>query len=334
MDVNKIRISYGSAAKLGLLSKVKIQDPPSTCYLMTYISGKCVANCGFCPQARSSKSSLDKLSRISWPVYPFSEVLTKIKYMTPSKRFKRICIQTLNYPENFEDVRRIVSEIKKELSIPISIAIPPMSEKKLWELKRLGVQRVGIALDAATEKTFEKVKGKLAKGPYNWKSHYKALIEATKIFTEGQVSTHIIIGLGDTQKEIMNIIIQLKQYKITPALFAFTPIKGTDLQDLNQPKLLDFRKCQLGRHLLFNQNKKLSDITFNNKGDIINFNINKRELRNIIDENKAFMTSGCPDCNRPYYTSKPSGPMYNFPRKLTEKEKKKIYNQLKDFTKF
>jgi biotin synthase len=334
MDVNKIRVSIGSAAQLELVSNIKISEPPTTCYLMTYVEGKCAANCGFCPQARESKSSMDRLSRVTWPVYSFSEFLTKIKYMIPSKRFKRICLQILNYPDNFKDISEIITQLKKETSIPISIAIPPMDNKKLRDLRLLGVERVGIALDAATEQTFEKVKGKLVKGPYSWKTHYEALLNATKIFREGAVSTHIIVGLGDSQKKIMNLIFKLKQHHITPALFAFTPIKGTYLEAQNPPNLLDFRKIQLGRYLLLNENKSLKDITFNNKGVIISFNINKADLLNIVDDSIAFMTTGCPDCNRPYYTSKPSGPIYNFPRKLTKSEKDQIYDQLKSFTKF
>ncbi|MBD3211583.1 MAG: radical SAM protein [Candidatus Lokiarchaeota archaeon] len=334
MDVNKIRVSIGSAGQLGLVSNIKIADSPTTCYLMTYVEGKCAANCGFCPQARESESSMDRLSRVTWPAYSFSEFLIKIKYMVPSKRFKRICLQTLNYPDNFKDICEIITELKNETSIPISIAIPPMDTKKLRELRLLGVERVGIALDAATRQVFEKVKGKLVKGPYSWKTHYEALLNATKIFREGAVSTHIIVGLGDSFKEIMELIFELRKYEIIPALFAFTPIKGTYLEDRKPPDLLGFRKVQLGRYLLLNKSMTLKDITFNKEGDIISFNINKADLLNIVDDGIAFMTTGCPDCNRPYYTSKPSGPIYNYPRKLTKSEKDQIYDQLKSFTKF
>ena len=33
-----------------------------------------------------------------------------------------------------------------------------------------------------------------------------------------------------------------------------------------------------------------------------------------------FQTSGCPDCNRPFYNEQPSGPFYNYPRPLTATE--------------
>jgi len=124
------------------------------------------------------------------------------------------------------------------------------------------------------------------------------------------------------------LINELHNLKIKVSLFAFTPIKGTKLESLQQPDIIDFRKIQLGRYLLINQLKNLKDFTFNAKGDIIKFNLNKRELWNIVDETSAFLTSGCPGCNRPYYTSKPSGPIYNYPRKLTSNEKENIYQSL------
>jgi biotin synthase len=33
-----------------------------------------------------------------------------------------------------------------------------------------------------------------------------------------------------------------------------------------------------------------------------------------------FQTSGCPDCNRPFYNERPGGTMYNYPRALTDSE--------------
>ncbi|MFH7835983.1 MAG: radical SAM protein, partial [Candidatus Aenigmatarchaeota archaeon] len=65
MDGN-IRVSLGSAIVLGLI-KGKIDVNPTTAYLLTYRNGKCIANCSFCPQAKSSKSRADMLSRIVWP---------------------------------------------------------------------------------------------------------------------------------------------------------------------------------------------------------------------------------------------------------------------------
>ncbi|MFX1315074.1 MAG: radical SAM protein [Promethearchaeota archaeon] len=331
MTIDKIRVSYGSASVLGLYQDKRFKDPPTTCYIMTYIPGHCTANCSFCPQARDSSSSTDKLSRITWPIYSFKEFLMKLNYIPPSKRFKRICIQTLNYPQNFENLIEIITQVKKNSNIPISVAIPPMSEEKLKDLKLIGVERLAIALDGANREVFEMIKGKGVKGPYNWDDHLQNLKNALEIFSEGFVTTHLIVGLGETPEDILNLIIDLNNLSIRVSLFAFTPIKGTKLENLNQPDLIKFRKIQLGRYLILNAKKSLKDFTFNTKGDIIRFNINKLELRNIIAESNAFMTSGCPGCNRPYYTSKPSGSIFNYPRKLSEDEKQEIYKLLNRF---
>ncbi len=331
MTIDKIRVSFGSASVLGLYQNKKFIDPPTTCYIMTYIKGHCLANCGFCPQARNSNSSTEKLSRVTWPVFPFKDFLTKLNYMPPHKRFKRICIQTLNYPKNFEDLIEIITQVKKNSNIPISIAIPPMPTEKLKDLKLIGVERVGIALDGATKEIFEMIKGEGVKGPYNWGDHIQNLKDALNVFSGGFVTTHLIVGLGETQEDILNLIEDLYNLKIQVSLFAFTPIKGTKLENLNQPDLLKFRKIQLGRYFILNAQKSLNDFTFNMKGDIIRFNINRLELKNIIDENDAFMTSGCPGCNRPYYTSRPSGPIFNYPRELSKSEKEDIYNLLHRF---
>jgi len=256
--------------------------------------------------------------------------LTKLNYMPPTKRFKRICIQTLNYLQNFQDLIQIVSQVRKRCNIPISIAIPPMGKENLERLKLLGVDRVGIALDGATPEIFEQIKGKVVKGPYNWSNHIQNLKEALTIFGEGNVTTHLIVGLGETAIAILKTINKLHDLKIRVSLFAFMPIKGTLLENLNQPDLFNFRKIQLGRYLLVSNNKTLKDFTFNNFGEIVKFNLNEKELLHIICNSDAFLTSGCPGCNRPYYTSRPSGPIYNYPRTLLTHERDDIFKNLKN----
>ncbi|MFX0023072.1 MAG: radical SAM protein, partial [Candidatus Hermodarchaeota archaeon] len=328
VTIEKIRVSIGSASVLGLGLLPQFKSPPTTCYIMTYKEGYCNANCGFCPQARSSKGSTENLSRVNWPIFNFKDFLTKLKYMPFSKKFERICIQTLNYAENFNDLIEIVTQIRMYTDIQISVAIPPFSKDQLRELKNKGVERVGIALDGATPNIFNNIKGRNIGGPYNWEEHIQKLHEALDIFSKGFVSTHIIIGLGETEKQVIKLIEELNKMGIVVSLFAFTPIKGTKYENKPQPEILSFRKIQLARYLIINDKNNLKDFTFNMRGQLINVNIGKNDLNDIINDSNAFLTSGCPGCNRPYYTSKPSGPIYNYPRLLTEKEKMEIYKLL------
>lgn len=43
---------------------------------------------------------------------------------------------------------------------------------------------------------------------------------------------------------------------------------------------------------------------------------------------KAFLTTGCPDCSRPYYNKRPSGPIYNYPRPLSDEEIGEVERQI------
>ena len=165
-----IRVSIGTAGVLGL-RKVKMQAYPTTAYLMTYSDKKCTANCAFCTQARESKASANYLSRVLWPSYPIEDVTEKLKKITP-KIIKRICFQTINIPELRDG---LIKEIKilrdARIKAPISVAIHPVSDDFFNELKAVGVDTVGISIDAATPEIFDKIKGKGTGSPYTWEGH-------------------------------------------------------------------------------------------------------------------------------------------------------------------
>lgn len=323
----QIRVSLGSAVVIGL-SKEKLETSPTTAYLMTYRKGKCSANCGFCPQARESRSRADMLSRISWPVFPTRTVLCGIEKASENGAIKRVCIQALNYPEVFTHLQVIIKALHKQAKVPISISCQPMGEKNIRLLADAGVERIGIPLDAATRKLFDRIKGTSAGGPYDWERQFELLHDAVKVFGKGKVSTHLIVGLDETEEEMVGIIQKSVDIGILPALFAFTPIAGTALEDKTAPSIRKYRHIQIARNLMYQGISRFEDIQFDEKGQITDFGVPRQVLRQVIQTGEPFLTSGCPDCNRPYYNEKPSGPIYNYPRDLTEKELIEIQEQL------
>jgi biotin synthase len=200
-----IRASLGTAVVLGLL-KGKLDAAPTTAYLMTFRQGKCVANCGFCSQARESRGRADMLSRVSWPAFPTEQVLNGIEKAVKDGEIKRVCFQALNYPEVFIHLLALVKTINQRVKVPISVSCQPLNSENIRQLAKAGVERIGIPLDAATEKLFDKVKGSSAQGPYRWEKQFKLLNEAVGIFGKGKVSTHLIVGLGETEREMIDAI--------------------------------------------------------------------------------------------------------------------------------
>lgn len=315
----KIRVSSGSAVILKLLTG-KLDVSPTTAYLLTYRKGKCTANCGFCPQARGSHGRADMLSRVSWPIFPTRLALTGLEKAAKKCEIKRVCLQALNYPEVFSHLMALLNIIHSRVKVPISISCQPLNRENMDRLAEAGAERIGIPLDAATEELFNNVKGRSVGGPYVWKEQFKLLSEAKKVFGKGKVSTHLIVGLGETEKEMTGTIQRCVDMGVLPALFAFTPILGTALENNLQPSVPVYRRVQLARHLIFHGAARSEDMRFGGKDRISDFGVDKEVLTTIVKTGEPFVTSGCPNCNRPYYNEKPSGPIYNYARSLTEKE--------------
>jgi len=196
------------------------------------------------------------------------------------------------------------------------------------QLAEVGVERIGIPLDVATEELFCKVKGRYVGGPYVWAEQFRLLSEAVQIFGKGEVSTHLIVGLGETEKEMVETVQRCVDMGVLPALFAFTPIPGTALENNSQPSVPAYRRVQLARHLIFHGIARYEDMSFNGKDCVSDFSVDKEVLMRIVQTGEPFLTSGCPNCNRPYYNEKPSGPIYNYPRPLTKKETGQILQEL------
>ncbi len=288
----------------------------TTAFIMTYSENKCSANCAFCPQAQDSSSSPHMLSRIGWPEYKFDDF---IHHLRPGLNFRRACIQCLNYPTVVEDVEEILAAVKTKVKLSVSICIHPVSLEEMKRLQKAGAQKIGIAMDACTPELFEKIKGAGRRGPYQWDHHLEAMQQALEIFGPGNVTTHLVVGLGETDAEATEFIIKMYEMGITVGLFAFTAIRGTALEKMSQPALESYRRLQVLRYLVANKLVDREGIS-TNENDKLELKIDVAWLRETLSSGEAFRVTGCSGCNRPYYNERPRGPMYNYPRPLSEDE--------------
>ena len=307
-----IRVSIGTAAVLGL-KKIRMRYLPYTAYLMTYNEGRCAANCLFCTQARESRSDIDKLSRVVWPAFPLSEVSNRLRR---TDTFKRLCIQCIKMQGLKDYLLSVLNELK-DLDMPKSVSIHPIGMDFMMKLKELGVSDIGISIDAANPELFYRIKGKGANGPYSWDNHMKALRDAVKVFGRYHVTTHLIVGLGEKDSDLVRLMFKMKDMGVNTALFAFTPMKGTMMENIPRPDIKRYRKVQLARYLIYKGLILPEDVLFDD-GNISGFRIDENILRRIEERKVAFYTSGCKFCNRPFYNEDPSGPLYNIP--LLEEE--------------
>ncbi len=323
----KVRVSVGSAIVLGLMHG-RLDAEPTTIYLLTYYSGKCLANCGFCPQAKTSKSRADMLSRVTWPTFLTEKVMSKIEKKAKKPTIKRVCIQALNYPRVFNDMLALAKETRSRAGVPLSVSCQPFNLKQMKLLKEVGVDRISVALDASTKELFDRVKGPLTSSPYKWETQRETLMKAVQVFGKNRVYTHLIVGLGETEKEIIRIIQWCTDCGVYPSLFAFTPILGTALETLPQPPVATYRRVQLAHYLIVHGKTRFENMKFDEDERLIDYGVSDSLIQRVVETGSPFLTSGCPGCNRPYYNERPGGPLYNYPRQPLPEERREIKEQL------
>lgn len=294
----KIRVSYGTAIKLGLESG-DIEESPTTAYLLIHGEGHCRGGCTYCNQSGEDSKWL---SRVSWPLYELETVTERLE----DSDFQRICLQSPDIPDYEEKIKKTVEELKSTEK-PISLSVPPMERKTLEEIKD-PVERIGIGLDASTDELREE-----KKPSYDPRVFWKYLGDVVDIYGKGRATVHMIVGLGEDFGEFASTVKKVDEVGAEVSLFSYTD--GKDKTDLSY-----YRRAQLVTSLITNG--------ISTKNAIDRVSEDPAEALEMVDEEKVFQTRGCPGCNRPYYTSSPRSEHRNFPRKPDSKELEKIRKTL------
>jgi len=305
--------------------------------LLTYPSG-CFARCAYCGLSSSRSPQEDSFIRVDWPAISTDEVIERVK--KHGKGLDRVCISMITHPRALRDLNAVARRFRDGTDLSISALIGPTlmrGRKPLIEMKKAGVDRVGIAVDAATPELFDKFRGKGVRGPHKWDHYWKVLDDAVLVFGRGMVGVHLIVGLGETEKEMAEAIQRAHDRGACTHLFSFYPEEGSAMAGWKRPSLGHYHRVQLARHVIDNGLGSIADMRFDRKGRITGFGLGKKALDRIIDDGVAFMTSGCPGkdgkvaCNRPYGNERPSEMLRNYPFLPDKKDIRDVRAQLKEY---
>jgi biotin synthase-related radical SAM superfamily protein len=304
------RVSLGTAQVLGL-AQAPLDAAPTTAYLM--LGDRCVGDCAFCSQARSSQGRDGMLSRIIWPEFGDEDVCQACAAAHARGAVGRACFQVTMGPDAIERTRDAVARLAACSSVPTCASVMPRDLSDVAALLEAGAERVTIALDAATDSVYRQVKS----GSY---ARVVALLEAAAAAHPGRIGTHLIVGLGESERDMAQRIQWALDRGIMVALFAFTPVRGTAMADVPPPPLATYRRLQAARWLMVHGHIRAEELGCDRDGRITSLGLPAEELASLLADSAAFRTSGCPDCNRPYYNERPGGVIYNYPRPLTPEE--------------
>jgi biotin synthase len=302
-----IRISAGTAACLGL-KKIKMDNSPTTAYLLW--GEGCSMKCAFCPQGEEGETS-DRLGRINWPAFSLHDLEDNM-LQAEDAGIKRICLQSVRDGDSISSIPALLQGLTAFAQLPTCISAYVKDEEEVASLFQAGADRVSIALDVVNEEAYANLKGGSL-------ANRKKLLYDCAHRWPGRISTHLICGLGETEEEMLSEINALLKENITVALFAFTPIKGTKLASHPRPDGSAYRRIQAAYYLLNQKQLSYFMLRFS-EGRLVSFGLPPEQLLRTLQDGEAFRTTGCPDCNRPYYNERPGGFIYNYPRRLTQSE--------------
>lgn len=282
-----------------------------------------MANCLFCAQAKKSKADISRIARGMYIPVELDKVVLRLRTAYEKGYLLRACIQTMLYHGWWEDTIYLIKRIRSESQIPISLSVFPLSNEHYMELKQIGVNNIVIPLDACTKQLFDRIKGKHTGGIFSWERHIDGIKRASKIFKN--VGTHLILGMGESDEEAIGIIDELWRYGITPALFSYTYIPRTQLPE-KKVDIKHYRSVQLARYLIV-EGVSSYDVMRFEKGTLLDYGVDKHTLLKIIEDGRAFQTTGCSNCNRPM-ANETFSRIYNFPKKPDQKQIERIKKEV------
>ncbi len=129
-----------------------------------------------------------------------------------------------------QDYVDFVSTIRQESAVPIHVQLePPESVEQLWALKAAGVDTIGIHLEIYDDALRNKYcPGKSAHASFF--DYYNTWKNAVRIFGKGQVSSFILLGLGETPEQLHQGFKTTIEIGVIPVPVPCRPNPGSHLE--------------------------------------------------------------------------------------------------------
>jgi len=329
------KLSLAAAMTLEFIPGRFWRNAKMTCInLLLHYTDGCKANCSYCGLARDRISKERTFIHVPWPLELMDDIIARLN---ASKIARRTCISMITHKRACDDTLSMTRRLSRESPQPVSILMgPTLTDKNyLEELKKAGAEKIGIAIDAATQELFEKHRGREAKGPHKWEDYWKRFEEAVDVFGGKNVGSHFICGLGEREEDLVRCFQRIRDLGGENHLFSFFPEPGSRMGNIKPPPLDNYRRIQIACDIIDKALASFEDFAFEpDSGKILDFGVSKEVLNTLISSGEPFRTRGCKnchqevDCNRPYGNSYPGPHVRNYPFAPTIKDLALIKTQI------
>jgi len=331
-----LQMSLAAAMTLGLKQGIFYRGARLYCLnlLLTYPQG-CSANCSYCGLQKSRDGHFNSKSfiRVAWPTYDLETIIAGAQ--EKKERLRRVCISMITHQRAVEDTIYLTERFHREVGLPISILMTPtiMKTEDLYSLKKHGAQMASVAVDLVTPELFELHRGKGVNGPHDFHRYLSFLKETVNVFGKYRAGCHLIVGMGETEKQMVEMMQNVRDLNARIHLFSFYPEDGSRLHDRPAAPVDQFRRMQLARYTIDRGLCRVEQMTFSEEGNLLSLGMDNHKLTRIVESGRPFMTSGCPGkgmataCNRPYGDGPPSN-IRSFPFVLNPQDVALVKRQM------
>ena len=225
----------------------------------------------------------------------------------------------------FADTCEITERIRRRVRTPLSILVAPptLDRGRLERFAELGVDMIGIGIDAVTEDLFARHRSEVPSGGgLSWDKYWEVVGDARDVFGPWKVNCHTLVGLGETDRDMVDMFMRLRDRQILSYLFCFNPEADSRLGERPKSPMRRWRRIQLAKHLIESDGFGWSQFDFDDDGALRRIDGSGRFgalVDRAVTGGVPFMTDGCPGeggepgCTRPFGSYGPSEPVRDYP---------------------
>ncbi len=333
-----VRISYASALALRFKSG-RFTRPfafGGINLLLNYQEG-CQSDCGYCGLARSRSGTYEDKSfiRVEWPLVETDELVERMARY--ADRLTRLCISMVTHGRAFADTLDISRRIRRRVETPLSILVAPptLNERRLRDLKEAGADMIGIGLDAVTEELFRSIRTEVRRGGLSWDNYWEIVGDARAIFGPWKVNCHTLVGLGESDRDLMATFGRLLDRQVSSYLFCFNAEPDSRMAEHPKSSVTRWRRIQLAKFLLEERGLDPGAFVFDGGGALAEIRAPEPLVAEVVADGYAFMTNGCPGaggepgCTRPMGSWRPAEAPRDYPWRPTAEDRSEILAELR-----
>jgi radical SAM protein (TIGR04043 family) len=197
-----------------------------TCFLWGTSQG-----CKFCGIGLSLKKDLTTPLKKPEQLAEAAEIAYQLDGIT------HVTLTTGSTPTGEAEIKHLAActrAIHEKINIPVHVQfLPPQDIGLVHELKDCGVATVGIHIESFDPDILAKVAP--FKFTIGFDRYQKSWTEAVQIFGRNQVSSFVIVGLGESQDSVIEGCRMLAEMGVYPYVVPLRPIPGSEFETKTPP---------------------------------------------------------------------------------------------------